>query len=105
MAEQENTQEPMSGTHPIAIIGLAAGVFSVLFGGICLLDPRLAALIQGLLGLLSLGTSAGTFMMVKSQKIEDHNLFQAKLALLFGGLGASISAAWWIWIYFHPNGY
>jgi hypothetical protein len=95
-----------AGTHPLSILGVAAGAFSILFGGGCsLLDPRLGALNHGLLGLIALGSGLWIASRVRGQHLEQSNQMQARWAMALGSVSLLISLAWGVWIYQHPLGY
>lgn len=101
----EDTPENV-GTHPLSILGVAAGAFSILFGGGCsLLDPRLGALNHGLLGLIALGSGLWIASRVRSQQLEQSNQFQARWAMALGAVSLLIALAWAAWISQHPLGY
>jgi hypothetical protein len=98
--------EDARGTHPLSILGLAAGGFSLVFGGTCsLLDPRLGALNHALLGLIALGCGLWIRARVRAQHLEDSNLLQARWATALGAASLVISLAWALWIARHPLGY
>lgn len=101
MSGEESTQ---GQTQPMAMVSAVAGVFSVLFAPCCILDPRLAALIHGVLGLIAVTTGFVTTRRVAAGAVDSTNLLQARIGFIAGGIGLVIAAAWAVWIARHPDG-
>ena len=97
-------EEPIEGTHPMAVVGIVSGIMSIVCGAFCCLDPRLAGVMHTVLGLMALGTGTGTWVKVKRGRLETHNLFQARFALALGAVGFAAGVSWLVWWYLHPDG-
>lgn len=91
-------------TMPMSMVSAVAGIFSVLFAPCCMLDPRMAAIIHTVLGLIAIGTGLATRGRVASGKIDASNLFQARIGLIAGGVALVIAAAWAVFIIKFPDG-
>ena len=101
----DTRDDPLEGTHPTAIVGMASGIMSIAGGVFCCLDPRLAGIIHALLGLIALGAGTTTWLKVRRGQLEEHNLFQVRFAMVLGGIGLIAGISWLIWWYLHPDGH
>jgi predicted transporter len=86
------------------MVSAVAGVCAVLFAPCCALDPRLAALVHLVLGLVSIGAGILTWRRVAQGRIDRSNLFQARIGFVAAGIALTIASAWAIWISSHPDG-
>ncbi len=81
------------GTHPVALLGLAGGVASLVISGCFCFYPPVALLTQAIVSVLALGASVYTLVQTSRGVFHESNRFQGRLGALLSGIGLLIAIA------------
>lgn len=88
-------EPPVSeGTHPVAMLGLVAGIAGLITATCICVYPPMAPLLPGLCGLAASGMGGWTLVRVRQRAWHESNRRQGTAALAIGLVDLALAGAW-----------